>query len=54
MQKAKNQIKQTLLQQQAKPAEEVLNKLNKKIEVKDKAFKEVFKVDEQSEGNNNQ
>ncbi|HET7616760.1 MAG TPA: hypothetical protein VFK27_07320, partial [Bacillales bacterium] len=44
----KDQIKQTLTQQKAKPIDEVLNNLNKNanIEVKDDDFKDVFKVKE--------
>ncbi|HET7628164.1 MAG TPA: peptidylprolyl isomerase [Bacillales bacterium] len=47
----KDQIKQTLKQQQAKPLEEVLSELNKEgnIKVKDDDFKDLFKVEKTDE-----
>jgi foldase protein PrsA len=39
----KNQIKQTLMGQEAKPVQEILNKLNKEIEIKEDALKDAFK-----------
>jgi foldase protein PrsA len=41
--KVKNQIKETLLGKDAKPLQEILNKINKEIEVKGDAFKDAFK-----------
>ncbi|WHY87474.1 peptidylprolyl isomerase [Neobacillus novalis] len=41
--KVKDQIRETLLGKEAKPVQEILNKLNKEIEIKDDAFKDVFK-----------
>ncbi|RHW41949.1 hypothetical protein D1B31_04695 [Neobacillus notoginsengisoli] len=39
----KDQIKQTLMGQVAKPVQEILNKLNKEIEITEDAFKDAFK-----------
>ncbi|MEH7347165.1 peptidylprolyl isomerase [Bacillus sp. JJ1532] len=39
----KDQIRQTLMGQEAKPIQEVLNKLNKDIEIKVDSFKDAFK-----------
>ncbi|MED4206188.1 peptidylprolyl isomerase [Neobacillus mesonae] len=39
----KDQIKQALMGKDAKPIQEILNNLNKEIEVKEDAFKDVFK-----------
>jgi foldase protein PrsA len=41
--KVNDQIRETLLGKEAKPVQEILNKLNKEIEIKDDAFKDVFK-----------
>lgn len=41
--KVKDQIKQALMGKEAKPVQEILNKLNKEIEIKEDAFKDVFK-----------
>ncbi len=40
---AKAKIKQALLEKDAKPVQEILNNLNKEIEIKEDAFKEAFK-----------
>jgi foldase protein PrsA len=39
----KDQIKQTLMGKEAKTVQEILNKLNKEIEIKEDAFKDAFK-----------
>jgi foldase protein PrsA len=41
--KVKDQIKQALMGKEAKPLQEILNKLNKEIEVKEDAFNDAFK-----------
>lgn len=44
----KNQIKQALMSKEAKPIQEILNKLNKEIEIEEDAFKDAFKDVEQN------
>ncbi|MCM3572305.1 peptidylprolyl isomerase [Mesobacillus subterraneus] len=44
----KNQIKQALMSKEAKPIQEILNKLNKEIEIEEDAFKYAFKDVEQN------
>ncbi|WP_226641514.1 peptidylprolyl isomerase [Mesobacillus subterraneus] len=39
----KDQIKQTLMSKEAKPVQEILNSLNKEIEIEEDVFKEAFK-----------
>ena len=39
----KDQIKQTLMSKEAKPVQEILNNLNKEIEIEEDAFKDAFK-----------
>ncbi|MGV2941922.1 peptidylprolyl isomerase [Mesobacillus sp. LC4] len=39
----KDQIKQTLMSKEAKPVQEILNSLNKEIEIEEDAFKDAFK-----------
>ncbi|MGE7780253.1 peptidylprolyl isomerase [Peribacillus sp. NPDC097264] len=46
-----DQIKQTLMEKDAKPIQEVLNNLNKEIEIKEDVFKDVFKNVESKEPN---
>ncbi|MFK9095247.1 peptidylprolyl isomerase [Bacillus salipaludis] len=41
--KVKDQIKQALMGKEAKPVQQILNKLNKEIEIREDAFKDVFK-----------
>jgi foldase protein PrsA len=41
--KVNDQIKQALMGKEAKPLQEILNKLNKEIEVKEDAFNDAFK-----------
>jgi foldase protein PrsA len=41
--KVKDQIKQALMEKEAKPVQEILNKLNKEFEIKVDALKDVFK-----------
>lgn len=48
--KVKDEIKQTLLQQKAKPTQEVFKKLNKQIDVKDDTFKDIFKDQQPQQG----
>jgi foldase protein PrsA len=40
---AKDQIKQALMSKEAKPVQEILNNLNKEIEIEEDAFKDAFK-----------
>ena len=49
--KVKDQIRQTLMEKDAKPVQEVLNNLNKEIEIKEDVFKDVFKNVESKEPN---
>jgi foldase protein PrsA len=42
----KDQIKHALMDKEAKPVQEILNNLNKEIEIKEEAFKEAFKDEE--------
>lgn len=44
----KDQIKQALMSKEAKPIQEILNKLNKEIEIEEDAFKDPFKDVEQN------
>lgn len=44
----KDQIKQALMSKEAKPIQEILNKLNKEIEIEEDVFKDAFKDVEQN------
>ncbi|WP_043931942.1 peptidylprolyl isomerase [Bacillus sp. EB01] len=49
--KVKVQIKQSLMSKDAKPIQEILNKLNKEIEIKEDAIKDAFKDVEPKQAN---
>lgn len=47
----KDQIKRVLMEKDAKPVQEVLNKLNNEIEIKEDSFKDAFKHVDQKQSN---